>query len=376
VLRGPHPTGFSSTWRRRAGRAAGAVREEALTSLRALRFTVHLLEGRTPRGHALRILYAGSAPYRHYLRRHVFASDYEERLLGRHWRWQLPALAARLGADLRITRSARALRPVLAAGTPSFYVPEWVFSTRTLDTESVHGKRKAWTGIASHGLQHVVTTDTAALCHFYERMYVPLMRSSHGAGAQLMRLDYLLRRVADGEAELLSIVKDGVAVGGCVIVYDGGEARLFSRGVLDADRDLLRQRVGVALYLYSFAHLLERGFARVSLGRARPFLRDGALKFKLERGGELTGATRAGIDIEPLNACAGAHEFLYANPWLAEDADGLLAVFFAGLDGTTCMPREAPAGVRRVAVIPVAGVSGRSTAPPVTPTAVENRARP
>jgi len=345
----PQRTGIFGTWLRSAHRSSGDLHAEALAWLRSVRFTVHLLEGTTPHGHRLRVLYSGSAPYRHYVRRHIFANS-DERALGRYWRWQLPGLAGRLHADLRITRCARRLRRLLPARVSCFYVPEWVWCMRTLDAQSVYGKRKPWTSVEKHGFSSRVTSDVAALCHFYERMYLPLMNTSHGESAQLMKRHDMLRRVADGEAELLSIEKDGTAVAGCVIVYEGGEARLFSRGVLDADKGLLRQRVGDALSLYSIAYLLERGFSRVNLGRARPFLEDGALRFKLERGAYVTSGTDMGVDIEPLNASLGTHDFFYANPMIGEDADGLVAVFFAAADGTTCMPPRAPAGVRRVAV--------------------------
>lgn len=352
-------------WRGRILQVARSAREELLTWLRSLRFTAHALEGNTAGGHALVILYAGSAPYRHYLRRLAFAAAGRERALGRYWLWQLPALAERLGADVRVTRRARAMRRLLAAGSSSFYVPEWVWCARELEeADGVRVKGKEWNSIVKNGFARTVTTNPAALRHFYERMYLPLMRSSHGDGAQLMGLDYLLHRAAVGEAELLSIVKGGTAVAGCIIVYDGAEARLFSRGVLDADRDLLRQRVGVALYLYGFAYLLERGYARVNLGRARPFLRDGALRFKLERGGKVTGATRAGIEIEPLQSSAGAHDFLCANPWIAEDDEGLLAAFFAGAAEPPYLEPAAPPGIRRVAVAPVSEPTATLASPP------------
>jgi hypothetical protein len=351
-------------WRGRILHATRTGREELQTWLRSLRLTAHELEGRTAGGHALVILYAGSAPYRHYLRRLAFTAAGRERELGRYWLWQLPALAKRLGADVRITRRAAAMRRLLAAGPSSSYVPEWVWCARELeDADRVHAKGKEWNSIVKHGFARTVTTDREALRHFYERMYLPLMRSSHGDGAQLMGLDYLLQRVAAGEAELLSIAKGGTAVAGCIIVYDRTEARIFSRGVLDADRDLLRQRVGVALYLYAFAHLLERGYARVNLGRARPFLRDGALRFKLERGAKVTGATRAGILIEPLQRSAGANDFLCTNPWIAEDDEGLLAAFFAG-PKAPYSKRAAPAGIHRVAVAPVSEPTAALASPP------------
>jgi hypothetical protein len=345
------------------------VREAALAWLRSLRFTVHVLEGRTRRGHPLRILYAGSASYRHYLRRLAYANDCLERPLGRYWRWQLAALAANEDVDLRVTRCARALRGLLAADKSSFYAPEWLWADLALDPEMAKRRGKAWSGIRRNGLTYSVTKDGEALRHFYERMYLPLIKASHGEAAQPMAYDYMLQRVADGEAELVSIRQGDRAVGGCFVVYDDGEARLFSQGILDADRDLLRQRVGVATYLFSFIHLLEQGFDRANLGRSRPFLTDGALQFKLERGGRISGTTGTGIAFSLETATPGAQEILCANPWIGEDGAGLVTLLFTAAE-VPCPAPEPPGGVARVTVVPLGDADAARAAEPVPSPAV------
>lgn len=331
--------------------------EELLRWLRSWRFTVHALEGHTTSGHPLTILYAGSAPYRHYLKARAFSDGGRERALGRHWRWQLPALAAREGADLRVTRCAQALRRLLHR-TASFYVPEWLWCEQALDPRLNAGTGKSWSRIRRHGLSYSVTSDAAALRHFYDRMYVPLVKASHGEAAQLMGRDVMLRRAAEREAELVSIWKGDVAVGGCFIVYEDGGARMFSQGVLDGDAEWLRQRVGVAIYLYSFVHLLERGFKTVNLGRSRPFLTDGALRFKLQRGAEVRGATRDGIQIELSSPSFGAIELVCANPWVGLDDEGLIATFFTSSEAPAAAI-EPPAGVGRVATVPISAAPVR-----------------
>lgn len=339
---------------RNAMRAMSALRAQAYDWLRSVRFTVHALKGRTPHGYELCILYAGGAPYRHYLRNLAFADGGREQALGRYWRWELPSLAARLDADVRVTRCARAIRRMCWPKAPSFYVPEWLWSEVRLGPAAVRRTGKTWSRIRRHRLTYSVTRDTSALNHFYDRMYVPFIKSSHGDGAQLMRRDDMLQRVARGEGELISIVQDGTAVGGCFVVYEHGEARLFSQGILDGDPDYLRQRVGVAIYVYSFAYLFERGFGHVNLGRSRPFLSDGVLRFKLERGAVLTRATSNGIEIEPVKATPALRKLLLANPWVTEDADGLVATFVADIE--TAQPTlSIPSGVARQRAVPFSG---------------------
>jgi len=334
-----------------------AVGEQLGDWLRSVRFTVHALEGRTRGGQPLCILYAGGAPYRHYLRGLAFADGGHEHALGRHWRWQLGDLASRRGADLRATRCARALRRALRAES-SFYVPEWLWSEMPLGPETARQTGNTWTKIRKFRLVSTVTRDPAALEHFYERMYVPLVKASHGDGALFMGRDYMLRRVANGEAELVSVLQDGVAVGGCIVVYDDGCPRLFSLGVLDADASLLRQRVGVAIYLYSFCYLFERGFTRVNLGRSRPFLHDGVLRFKLDRGAKVTGSSHNGITIEPLRPSAALTELLCSQPCVGEDDDGLAVMFFTAPEARGPTPAP-PAGIARVVDVPLSAALAR-----------------
>lgn len=334
-----------------AGRRA---RARGAASLRALRFTVRVVSGRARQsGQPLRVLYAGGEPFDHYWRRLAFAGPVGERMLGRRWLWQLPALARRVDADLKVTRSTAALRRV-TLGRGGFYLPEWVWCDAPLAVAALSGsvrqrRRTDLRKLESRGLRYDVTTNVADLRHFYERMYVPTTHSSHGEHALLMSCDDMLRRVAAGVAELVTISHDGMPVGGCLLVYDA-QPRVFSVGVLNGDREWYRAGVGLANYVYSFEYLLSKGFMRASLGRCRPFLNDGPLVFKKRLGAELAGASPDGIVLQPLKRTAAVAEVLAANPFICEDGAGLRAVLFAA------QPATAPAVQKQIADFTMPGL--------------------
>jgi hypothetical protein len=301
--------------------------------LRALRFTVRLVSGRTRHGgQPLRVLYAGGEPYDHYLRRLWFDGPAGAEALGRRWLWQLPALARRLNADIAVTRTTFALRGA-ALTRGAFYLPEWVWCDAPLDIAALPGsarqrRRTDLRKLANRGIRYRVTTDAADLRYFYDRMYVPTTRSSHGEHALFMSRDDMLRRVAARDAELVSILHDGAPVGGCLLVY-GAKPRVFSVGVLDGDREWYRAGAGLANYVYSFEHLRAKGFTEASLGRCRPFLNDGPLVFKKRLGARISGAEPDGIVLRPLRQSAAVTEILAANPFLHADRRGLHAVLFS-----------------------------------------------
>jgi hypothetical protein len=157
------------------------------------------------------------------------------------------------------------------------------------------------------------------LSHFYERMYVPTIRAAHGEGALYMGFAHMMRRIDEGCSELVSVLQDGHPVGGSIVVYEHGQARLFSMGILDANQSYLQQRVGTAIRLFSFRHLAKRGYCRVNLGRSRPFFKDGPLQYKKSLGAQLTASTREGVALAPLRASPGVDEFLTANPFIGTD---------------------------------------------------------
>lgn len=340
---------------RRARSAARGARSRSAACLRALRFTVRLVSGRTRQGgQPLRVLYAGGESYDHYLRRLWFDGCADEQPLGRRWLWQLPALARRLNAGIAVTRTTFALRG-MAMTRGAFYLPDWVWCEAPLDVAALSGsarqrRRVDLRKLENRGLRYRVTTEAVDLEYFYDRMYVPTTRSSHGEHALLMSRDDMLRRVAAREAELVSILHDGAPVGGCLLVY-GAKPRVFSVGVLDGDREWYRAGAGLANYVLCFEHLRAQGFAEASLGRCRPFLSDGPLVFKKRLGAGIAGAEPDGIVLRPLEQSAAVAEVLAANPFIHADRRGLHAVLFSA------QPATAPAVRKQVDDLTMPGFS-------------------
>ena len=172
----------------------------------------------------------------------------------------------------------------------------------------------------------MTTTRPADLNHVYSDMYSPTMDSAHGPAAIKMPAATMIDRAASGEAELVYIYNGDEPVGGSLIVYDSGSPRLLSMGILHGDRVHLRAGVGDAIYLFSFRHLLSRGFGRVDIGRTRPFLNDGTLYYKRRLGMRLSSASKNGFFLKFLKQNRAVEDFICANPFVYSDRSALKGV--------------------------------------------------
>ena len=207
-------------------------------------------------------------------------------------------------------------------------LPQWIYGAVPLDPEDIYEgrsyhRRRDLRLVRENNLEYSIVADEAALNDWYETMYTPLIRASHGAGALLMSRDAMLRQAADGECELVLISREGKALGGSLLVYDEAGAKVLSRGILDANRDYQRQGVGAAIYLFSFDYLYKKGFKSVDIGRVRPFLGDGGLHFKKKNGFCLTGHSGRGFLLKSCRASPAADEFFIENPLVHIAANGL-----------------------------------------------------
>ena len=131
-----------------------------------------------------------------------------------------------------------------------------------------------------------------------------------------MKLKHMLELAGRKRGELLLIHQHGEAVAGSFIVYEDGAARLFSEGVLNADKSLFRQGIGAAIYIFSFQHLIELGFDKVNLGRTRAFISDGVFYFKRRFGLRVKGFLDKGIAVRKATDSHAARRFLATNPFI------------------------------------------------------------
>ena len=320
---------------RRALTGAPSLNARLLNLLRAARFEVFSLEGISRAGDGrLRILYGGNAPFRHYLKRIAYTESVREEFLGKAAPWELGELRRRGDYDLQLFRSHK-----LLAGFPfvgkGFFVPEWASGTTDLGEQSRYhqvsrSRQRDVRLLRRNGLSYSVSTSTEELRLFYESMYRPHIQVAHGQAALFMSYDKMMTRVSQGEGELVLIEREGQAVGGSFLVYDQGQPRLFSEGILNHDKALLRAGVGTAVYLFTFEHLFNNGFQTAHMGRSRTFLSDGALYFKQRFGLKITDCSDSGLFLRAVNDRPATIGFLRANPFLHFRGGQLRAALFSG----------------------------------------------
>lgn len=293
-----------------------------------------LLSGESPGlGEPLRILYAGNrGAFLHYLKLIAFKGDCDVRELGSVRSREINPACAEHACDIRFALGSGSLFQ-RALFRNDFFLPQWVSADVDLDHDSVYvgnspSRRRDIRRVDSGSLSYKVSTDPADLRHFYAEMYVPTMDSAHGKAAIMMADDEMVRRASSGEAELVYISDETGPVGGSLIVYDAGAPRLLSMGVLHGDRTYFRRGVGDAIYILSFRHLFERGYARVDVGRSRPFLADGTLYYKRRLGIRLTSGSKNGFFVKFLNQGAAVGDFLCHNPFIYRHGPALKGLAF------------------------------------------------
>jgi hypothetical protein len=111
-------------------------------------------------------------------------------------------------------------------------------------------------------------------------MYLDHMQDQHGGAVCLMSREEMMSRVHNDNGELVMIYRGAEPVAGSLIYMENSRPRLFSQGVLQNDKELLRAGVGTAVYLFSLDHLSQRGFKEINMGWTRALLSDGSLYFK------------------------------------------------------------------------------------------------
>ena len=296
-----------------------------------LNLSAYVIEGVTPKGgHPIKMLVAGVGAFRQHVNKIVCGSTGVERSIGKIPVWRIESVASKQDCDL-ILLTANAFGSRLGWYSDFFCLPQWIFGEVALDEADIYvgqtyHRRRDIRIVGENKLTYSVTTDRDILTRWYEDMYVPLIRASHGSAALLMNFDDMMARVGRRECELVLIADPDMPLGGSLIVYDNGRPRILARGILDANRDYQRKGVGAAIYLFSFDHLYKQGYKSVDIGRVRPFLGDGGLHFKKKNGLRLAGHAGKGFLITACRSSSGATEFFTENPFVHISDGGLRGV--------------------------------------------------
>jgi hypothetical protein len=309
-----------------------------------------LLEGKErTSGQPLSVLFVGVRNNRNYIAKIFFGELWTVKEHTRIWksRWLQRALDVDGSHDLAVVQ-LETPQSVAETGATMFQVPCWVRGEKDVRAFPEYAQRSNHIKsdirrIRKNRLGFRVTNEPEEFDHFYHSMYLPYIQKVFGDHAFLMTYEDM--QAAIPHCELFLITQDGQDIAGGILIYDGSnKVRGWSLGVKDGDDCWVRAGALAAFEHLQTEYLLEKGFTRLHRGGSRPFLNDGALSFKKNRGMEITSHTQQRFIIVPLRDRPGVRALLQQNPFVYEDEGKLKgAIFVSGetaLEDTVRLHRD------------------------------------
>jgi hypothetical protein len=170
------------------------------------------------------------------------------------------------------------------------------------------------------------TNDRRAIERFYDDMYVPFVSSRYEDGSVFTTRGRVIRKAMKGK--LLHVLR-GEQLVAAGVVLPGNDTLYFLWMGLPPDC-LERPPEGAisALYYYGIKYAFDNGYKAVDFTGTRPFLNDGAFRFKRKWGARVEDTySPNSILLKPKNNNENAAEFCKRIPLLARNGDDLEARF-------------------------------------------------
>lgn len=262
-------------------------------------------------------------------------------------------LRERHDADMVVIEMNQQLAWILE-GAPRFFVPFWIGGGVYI-ADSMRQLRKSDSlasdlrKIHKFAWRYRSTYDEADFREFYQRMYVPHIHATYGAGAMITAYDELKREFDHGV--LLLAYRDTVAEAGSLITRRRGQLCCAAIGVGGDKSTVIHEGGLAALYYFELQYAYKLGESFLHYGAARPFLNDGVLRYKRKWGFHVTDHDPRGWLVIPSFRTPAVRQFLVANPFV-HVRDGTLepTVFFSGAAETDyfkCYKRYQMSGLHR-----------------------------
>ena len=294
---------------------------------------VWILWGReTSSKDTLKVLYAGGTLTKNYLINLLFDSPCVENYLGRKRIWKLLRSIKQIKGDYSFValEASQTLRTVFQ-GKNQFFIPLWISSEiDILDEKPECFKNESLNSdlrrIKKNNLSFEVTKDLSHLRNFYWNMYCPYITKRHGNVAFVMRYEVMEHKFKT--CELLLIKKGPEYIAGILLVYSKKGARLWSLGIKDGSREYINDGAVGALFYFSYLYLRQKGYEKINLGKSRPFLHDGVLRYKAKWDQKIIRADAQGLFVKPLLSSPGVKEFFINNPFIFQEKDCLNVALF------------------------------------------------
>lgn len=281
---------------------------------RALRRRVWTLSGAVKNA-PFSIIFAGGEKNKFYLADMIFGKGrWTEDYIGHLWLWTVYSILRRfrwkfeLGIIEVNRKFARFFRR-------SFFVPLWTGGILDLTDEKrnqLSRKKRDIRKIKRYGFTAEITTEPARFEDFHKNMYLPFVKVSHGQHAFCATWEDI--NSAMKESELLLLKWEGTYIAGAIIHYKNGLAHLWINGLAEGNMEYLKVGAIGALDHFAEKRILEKGYSHMHYGGSRPFLKDGVLNYKKDRGLILRDSVPKGFLLTPFNN--SAMSFFLENPFI------------------------------------------------------------
>lgn len=273
----------------------------------------------------LSIAYAGYyIQYKNYITRIAFADCFNEQYIGRVWIWNIRKMIKKVTPECSLAVIEVKFIESFFKVKNGFKIPRWVEATLDISESIDQIKKRSWgfremiRRTKKNNYTYEVTRDESHFKNFYYEMHVPFIRFTHGNTAYIK--SYKCFKKLSRYSELLFIKKQDKAVAGHILEYSKGGVRFSSPGFKDGDYKYLKEGAMSALIYFSVLWLKEKGYPTVSLGASNSLLKDGGLKYKVQKGAQISDnvfiSDRNVILIEFLKNTQGLRDFLINNPFI------------------------------------------------------------
>lgn len=261
----------------------------------------------------------------------VLGAGYDERCVGRAWLWHISnVLAEKGGHCCAVLVRVRPHFRRLLGSRKWLNIPSWLvgdidlpLSREVLRRGNVKDDLRK---IRKHSLRVEVTQSPRHLDDFYHNMYLPHITQRYRDGAVIT--SHHVMRKEFHKCELLLVKKQNEYVAGALIRYRDTGPSLWSIGIRDGNRQLVRDGAASALYYFLFDYLADKGFTKVGLGKSRAFLHDGVLMYKRKLGMRIIGTANGYFYLRVPKDTRASRAFLKANPLIFEREGQLYGAVF------------------------------------------------
>lgn len=300
-----------------------------------LRKNTSILSGEAG-GERLSIFYAGTSANKACIAQAVFGNEFSEKNLGMAYTWMVPLMISkrrrRGECQLSIVETGR--KKSGKSPGKSFFVPCWTggyVDASDQTRQALKSIRWDMQKIKRFGLSPEISTDPALYEFFYNKMYLPFIRIKHGKGTVTARWDEV--EAIMGQSELIFIKWKDQYIGGAILIYLKDFGHLWINGVIDGNREYMKLGIVGAIDHFAEKRVLEKGYRKMHYGASRPFLKDGVLNYKRNRGLVLSDFIKIYFLVTPLDNSRSTKNFFLENPFLYLEEGKLAGAVFSNSRG-------------------------------------------